>query len=239
MNGYNPSVIRIQRMLGATKPIRVPTLPRPQANPQLRSSLNLHPLMRPGRAFGGETENRIVDSENSPFTGGILSTGAGRSDDVQMHVPDGAYVVPAWAVSHIGEGNTLNGLSQLKLMFGSPWGAQKTPYGAPAPELKVGKGIRIPEPPPMHFTPPNFYPQGMSAENPALAERSKFGGAARGPQAAVPINASGGEFVIQPAEVARIGDGNIDKGHMILDKYVLTLKKQAADTIRRLPGPAQ
>jgi hypothetical protein len=232
---FNPSSIQIRRQLGATRPLRPPTLPRPNANPRLGSSLNLHEMMRPqNRAEGG-----IVDSPEQPFTGGIMSTGAGRADDVPMHVPDGAYVMPAWAVSHLGEGNTINGMSMLKGMFGSPWGAGKAPFGAPQPSGKLpGKGIKIPKPPPMHFQPPNFYPQGMSAENPALAAQ-KHGGAAHGAAPVVPINASGGEFVIEPDEVAKIGDGNVNKGHLILDKWLLTLKREAATTIAKLPGPAK
>ena len=227
-------------MLGATKPVRPPTLPRPMATPKLGSSLNLHSLMRPMRAFGGaaqENSRSIVDSPAAPFTGGILSTGGGRADDIQMHVPNRSYVVPAWAVSHMGDGNTVNGLTSLKMMFGSPWGAQ---MGAPQPAgMPRGKGVGIPKPPPMHFQPPNFYPQGMSEENPALETRSAHGGAALGGNGAVPINASGGEFVITPDEVARIGDGDPAKGHRILDGWVLTLKKEAVDTLKKLPGPAK
>jgi len=236
-SGYNPSAIQIRRQLGATRPVRPPRLPTANANPKLGGSLNLHTLMRPGRASGGA----INDSPETPFTGGIMSVGAGRADDVPMHVPDGAYVVPAWAVSHLGEGNTMSGMAMLKGMFGQPWGAAKAPWGAPQPKsMPGGKGVGIPKPPPMHFTPPNFYPQGMSAENPGLADpRQKHGGAARGPGPAVPINASGGEFVVEPDEVSRIGDGNIDKGHLVMDKWLVLLKKEAAKTLQQLPGPAK
>lgn len=233
---YDPSAIRIQRMLGATRPPRPAPLPRPSFSPKLGPGINDRMLMRPGRAEGGG----IQDSPESPFTGGIMSAGAGRSDDVPMHVPDGSYVVPAWAVSHMGEGNTINGMTQLKMMFGSPWGAPKTPFGAPVPPGKRGKGVPMPQSKP----PPPF---GISQGNPALQGpqgmgRQAHGGAATGLptiKGAVPINASGGEFVIEPAEVAKIGDGNVDKGHLVLDKWVMTLKKEAADTIKKLPGPAK
>ena len=218
-------------MLGATRPVRPPTLPRPSATPKFGAGVSDRWLMRPGRAEGG-----IVDSPYSPFVGGIVGTGAGRADDVPVHVPDGAYVMPAWAVSHMGQGNTINGMELLKGMFGSPWGAPKTPYGAPIPQLRVGRGVQIPRPPPMHFQPPNFYPQGMSPQNPAL---SAHGGAARSGNGAVPINASSGEFVIRPDEVAKVGGGDMNKGHFILDRWVLRLKKEAAETIRQLPGPAK
>jgi hypothetical protein len=239
-SSYNPSSIRIQRMLGATAPIRPPRLPQANATPKIASSLSLRNLMRPGRADGGG----IADSPAAPFTGGIMSPGAGRADDVPMHVPNGSYVVPAWAVSHLGEGNTVSGMTMLKGMFGSPWGASGGPLGSPQPKSS-GRGGgppggnfgAIPRPPAMHFQPPNFYPQGMSEKNPAL---EAHGGAARSPAGdVIPINASGGEFVIDPAEVARIGDGDISKGHRVLDKWVLILKKDAANTIKKLPGPAK
>lgn len=233
---YNPSSIRIQKMLGATKPIRPPTLPKPMAVPKLGSSLNLHPLMRPRFQGGG-----IVDSPSSPFTGGILSNGAGRADDVQMHVPNGAYVMPAWAVSHIGEGNTINGMTQLKMMFGSPWGAGQGPWGAPGQQMKVGRGVQMPQPNlrAPRLREPGSAPwliPGMSQKNPAL---EAHGGAARSGNGPVPINASGGEFVIEPNEVARIGGGDINMGHKVLDTWLMRLKKEAAKTIQQLPGPAR
>lgn len=238
MAAFNPSSLAIKHQLGALRPIRPLRLPSANPQPKLASSLNLHQMMRPqNRASGGE----INDSPDTPFTGGIMSLGAGRADDVPMHVPDGAYVMPAWSVSHLGEGNTMSGMAMLKGMFGTPWAAGKSPLGAPQPQGKLpGKGVKIPKPPPAHFQPPSFLPQGMSKENPALAAQ-RHGGAAHapGPSQAVPINASGGEFVIEPEEVAKLGDGDMNKGHRVLDRWVLTLKKQAANTIAKLPGPAK
>lgn len=232
---YNPSSIRIQKMLGATKPIRPPSLPKPTAMPKLGSSLNLHSIMRPRFQRGG-----IVDSASSPFTGGILSNGAGRADDVKMHVDDGAYVVPAWAAAHLGEGNSINGLTQLKMMFGSPWNAGQGPWGAPGQQMPRGKGVQMPG----YVTPPKLREPGsapwlipgMSQKNPAL---EAHGGAARSGNGPVPINASGGEFVIEPDEVARIGGGDINLGHRALDTWLMKLKKEAAKTIQQLPGPAK
>ena len=81
---------------------------------------------------------------------------------------------------------------------------------------------------------------GMSAENPALAQqRGAHGGPARSGDGPVPINASGGEFVIPPEEVAKIGDGDVNKGHRVLDRWVIQLKKEAVATLAKLPGPAK
>lgn len=55
----------------------------------------------------------------------------------------------------------------------------------------------------------------------------------------VPINAAGGEYVIPPDEVVIIGDGDLKRGHAILDAWVLNNRKSHIKTLRKLPGPAQ
>jgi len=255
-NAWNPvpATIRINRMLGATRPIRPPAAIRPMSitpgrmggigggsggmkMPHLGGgSSTMHMLMRPlGRAYGGG----ILDSPHAPFDGGIMSANAGRADDIQMHVPNGSYVMPAWFVSHLGQGNSMNGMTVLKMMFGEPWQgagqAAKTPYGAPVSKMGTQHGMGPPKPPPINWQPPNLTP-GMSAQNPALAAH---GGAARDGGGPVPINASGGEFVITPEMVAHVGQGDISKGHKILDRWVIEEKKNAVKTLQKLPGPAQ
>lgn len=56
---------------------------------------------------------------------------------------------------------------------------------------------------------------------------------------AVPILISDGEYVISPEQVAKIGGGDMNKGHQILDSMVLKLRKQHIDTLKSLPGPAK
>lgn len=55
----------------------------------------------------------------------------------------------------------------------------------------------------------------------------------------VPILAAGGEYVISPARVAEIGQGDIDRGHNILDQFVLSTRNDAIRTLKNLPGPAR
>ena len=55
----------------------------------------------------------------------------------------------------------------------------------------------------------------------------------------VPINAAGGEVVIPPEDVAIIGDGDLKRGHSILDSWVINNRKKHVKTLRKLPGPAQ
>ena len=53
----------------------------------------------------------------------------------------------------------------------------------------------------------------------------------------VPIVAAGGEYVIHPDDVTRIGGGNIDRGHKELDSFVKMMRAKTVQTLRKLPGP--
>jgi hypothetical protein len=53
----------------------------------------------------------------------------------------------------------------------------------------------------------------------------------------VPIIAAGGEFVIPPEKVREIGGGDIDKGHRVLDAWVLSTRKKHISTLKGLKPP--
>ncbi len=55
----------------------------------------------------------------------------------------------------------------------------------------------------------------------------------------VPIMAAGGEFVLSPEQVAKVGKGNLDHGHAILDHWVKKTHKKYAKTVANLPPPAK
>lgn len=55
----------------------------------------------------------------------------------------------------------------------------------------------------------------------------------------VGIRISDGEYVIPPEQVARLGGGNVEQGHRVLDKLVMQLRKQHIETLKGLPGPAR
>lgn len=54
---------------------------------------------------------------------------------------------------------------------------------------------------------------------------------------AVPIVAAGGEYVIAPHVVLRIGDGDMDLGHAVLDEFVKRSRAETVKTLKNLPGP--
>jgi len=236
-----PSSIRIQRLLAAHVPhVQIPKMPA------IGKGV---PPIRPMRADGGG----IQDSPLSPFVGPIMASGGGRTDDVPMHVPSGAYVIPADIVSHIGEGNSIAGLRLLSLMFGAPWGAKGGPWGSAMADKPKGGGVKMPAPRKPNvsgFPQYNIYAGGpgqkpLSSYGPALEQTAPamraHGGASEEGESGkpVPIMASGGEFVIDPHEVARRGDGDIAKGHAILDHWVVSQRKHAIKTLSKLPGPVK
>jgi hypothetical protein len=150
--------------------------------------------------------------------GPIASSVAGRTDHLPMHVESGSYVIPADIVSYMGEGNTIAGFQHMHRMFGGmPRGEGQTPYrGAGGP-----------------------YNSGASPydKHGVYDMPLKKGGEAQGDDNAVPIVAAGGEWVIPPRQVIREGRGDMDRGHRVLDKWVLRMRKESIKTLKKLPGP--
>jgi len=53
----------------------------------------------------------------------------------------------------------------------------------------------------------------------------------------VPIVAAGGEYVLAPHQVVGAGDGDLDRGHKVLDEWVKRMRKQTIRTLSKLPAP--
>lgn len=113
-------------------------------------------IARETRAHGGSHSGKkmvykIPHAPRAPrapkvHVGPIHSPVAGRTDHLPMHVPSGAYVLPADIVSAMGEGNTLGGFKVAKSIFrqrdrtaGSAYGSEGMPYGVPEPRAAGGK----------------------------------------------------------------------------------------------------
>jgi hypothetical protein len=145
-------------------------------------------------------------------SGPIHSVVAGRTDHLPMHVPTGAYVLPADIVSSHGEGNTINGFKNLESVFGfmggSPYHQGSMPFG-----------------------------QGSGMYGGAGEYHKAHGGEVSEHDIPVPIVAAGGEYVIHPHAVRRIGGGDMDHGHKVLDEFVVKSRKKTVKTLNKLPGP--
>ena len=53
----------------------------------------------------------------------------------------------------------------------------------------------------------------------------------------VEVIVAGGEYVIGPETVIRIGGGDMDNGHKILDDFVKEFRAKTIKTLKGLPGP--
>lgn len=152
--------------------------------------------------------------------GAINSSVAGRTDHIPLNVSSGSYVVPADIVSGAGEGNTAAGHNVLSRMFKSgPYG------GAAAPAIKATKPAKM-----------NMNMMTM-AKPPSLG--FAIGGQAVAPKPIIPIMAAGGEHVLTPEQVMNVGDGDLNRGHEILDHFVKIMRAKNIKTQKKLPGPAK
>lgn len=155
-----------------------------------------------GKADGGEVHNpvRAALAEVRRAKGGKVHVGPikgdkpGRTDVHDMKVPDGAYVLSADVISHLGQNNTQAGLKIAQHLF--------------------GEGGKL--------------DQGRSA-----------GGKTSGTGKPVDCVTAGGEFVVPPSVVTSIGNGDLELGHRILDKWSMNIRKDHIRTLKSLPPPAR
>lgn len=166
--------------------------------------------LRIARASGGSVQTH---------TGPINSSVAGRTDHIPAHVESGSYVVPADIVSAYGEGNTLAGFKIMNRLFGGvPYDGKGAPYGGGSKPYNA----KSDEP----------YDQSDSPYNETIQNRARGG---RAPH--VPVVIAGGEYSISPEAVTRLGGGDMEKGHRILDQFILRSRHELIKTLKKLPGP--
>jgi hypothetical protein len=55
----------------------------------------------------------------------------------------------------------------------------------------------------------------------------------------VPCIVAGGEYILSPEEVELFGDGDLNAGHKVLDKFVLSQRNKLIKTLKKLPPPAK
>lgn len=190
---------------------------------------------RAKRARGGFTApsyiaNRKAQAMTKPHVGPIQSSVPGRTDKLPMDVKSGSYVIPADIVSGMGEGNTAAGQEALNKMF------KTGPYGGPLPGKMAKPSFpkatlpKIPSPKATAFKPPKMKADGgLAGFSEAVDETDD----------AVPIIAAGGEFVIPPEAVKAFGNGDLQRGHELLDQFVLNKRAELVKTLSKLPGPAK
>jgi hypothetical protein len=164
-----------------------------------------------GKSTGKTTKDKVV--HHGPINVAI----PGRTDRLPIHVYSGAYVLPADIVSGLGEGNTLAGnrVIEKMLLDGSISGKSS---GGSARALSSSQnlykkyGIRG------HYH--DFDPDGAN-------------------KSLVPVIVAGGEYIIHPDQVTEIGEGDLNKGHAVLDAFVISQRRALRKKLGKLPGPAR
>lgn len=160
-------------------------------------------------------------------TGPLLDAGPGRTDTLPIKVPPGSYVLPADIVSGLpgAQGNSLAGHVALNKMLNAlPLVPDKAPYGADSKPLPRGSTI----------------PGLMNVHHLMRKELGEHKGG-KVPEEGKPVDimAAGGEHVIPPEMVKRIGLGNLKRGHEILDAFVKEVRKKNIKELKKLPGPVR
>lgn len=159
-------------------------------------------------SFGERLGAFQLERDASP-RGFLNSAVAGRTDRLPLNVAADSYVLPADVVSGLGQGNSLNGSRVLdEILRTGPYGTRLDRFHAPQSQL--------PSPPASLFR-----AEGGRAEK----------------QGPVPIMAAGGEYIVHPDVVKRLGKGDYKAGHDKLDEMVRRVRKHVVDKLRRLPAP--
>ena len=176
-----------------------------------------------GDKAGGRINHahKIAREKATPCHSGIINMAVGgRTDHIPMNVLEGSYVLPADIVSGLGEGNTLAGSKILDNMF------TMGPMNTKMPNFRASPRV------PADISPKPEIKFGQAPKYQAAGGRSVSTGSKP-----VPIIAAGGEYVIHPDVVAKMGQGDMDKGHAYFDNFVKFVRNHTAKTLQKLPGP--
>ena len=81
--------------------------------------------------------------------------------------------------------------------------------------------------------------QAAKSAGGSAASLSRQSGMSPGDRPVVPVIVAGGEYIIPPEIVERIGDGDMERGHAALDAFVKSQRKALRSKLASLPGPAR
>lgn len=182
-------------------------------------------LMLPGwsettRATGGRTSNTIPYAAPRPYALGGIPTAPWWERREAASLPHSGPIMSSvpGRTDRINM-NVKSGSYVLPSSHVSYLGQDNTMAGIKILNHMFGShGGGLPKPPPM----------------------MKFarGGEATGDRL-VPIIAAGGEYVLTPEQVAKIGKGDVDFGHKILDHWVVETRKKHIKKLASLAPPAK
>jgi hypothetical protein len=161
----------------------------------------------PPAPFFERAEAREINLPNGGF---LHSSIAGRTDRIPAGVAPDSFVMPADVVSGLGQGNSLAGGRALSMAL------KMGPWGTALPAHIRGSG-------PPRAPAPHVFDSGGKPPS------GKTG------QAKVLL--AGGEFCVPPDVVARIGGGDLKKGHALLRRVVEIVRADTIKRLKKLPPP--
>ena len=183
---------------------------------------NIREMQKSGHSHAQSVAAALHNADKKQGGGGV----AGHGKPMQ-HFADGGFVnssVPGrtdriptsvMADSYVIPADVVSGLGQGNSLAGShimDMILKTGPYGANMPDMH-GRS-NIPPPP----RPQQPFAKGGTSKH-------------------APVVIAGGEFVISPATVMRIGNGSMTRGHQLLDAFVKKMRKHQIETLKKLPGP--
>jgi hypothetical protein len=171
------------------------------------------PMGIPGGAAMPWWSRQEEASADRPASGFLAGNTAGRADAINAQAPGGSYVIPADVIAGLGEGNSLAGARVMDMIVHSG------PHGIPMAPGRAGRG-----------------PPGAPR---AMASQAKGGGVqGAGSGRSMPVALSHGEYVVHPVDVARtFGEGDLKRGHRVLDHWVQLERARQIKKLKKLPIP--
>ena len=181
-------------------------------------------------------------TKNGKMAGAILMTtptestsNLGHQSSFTHHVDD----------SHIAHAQTHNGEYEIdppmhqEASMGKEYQAPQPISFLPRKQRAAGGEVDGEDDFSMGLPEQNFLAQYHNAHTHHHEEREGYadGGQADGDSPGVPIVAAGGEWVLHPDQVRDAGGGDLDRGHKVLDKWVLRMRKELIHTLKNLAPP--
>lgn len=171
------------------------------------------------KAGGGAAEIPRDKSSIKTYAGPLSGPTGGRTDRLNLGVENGSFVLPADFVSHMGENSTEAGFRAIKRIFAG------VPYDG-----KVGPYTNAQRP---YSAPEGEYDKSKDPYD--MASGGNTNG--KGKNEHVPVVVASGEYILHPEEVKWAGDGDLETGHKVLDKWVMETRKEHIKTLKKLAPP--
>lgn len=184
------------------------------------------------------TRNEARQINDMSFHSGLIpGSGFGRTDRIPLSVGAESHVIPADAVSALGQGTNGGGASAWMAAIRSG------PYGVKPPPAVHGHGAP--------HAPGGSHPgQGASESFPGgFAEGGEPENDGAGTHPKTAILAASGEVVIAPEDVEQLGERGLregmgkagesamDCGHRLIDEAIGNVRKWQIDWLKRAPPP--